>query len=301
MQPAPSAYASAKFQLSVSPCRPTSRQPSGLLPSQFQRRLPLSELRHRPEEPSKCFPANSPGPSLPAPRPSRSRAVLTGSSAPPPAPAQPAASSGFADGHGSGGGGSNARSGPASGGASGAVGSVSASSFTMTTSAGQKVTVSEASSTTYQKGRPRPRRVPSQQASASSSSGRPTERRLRLIARGRIRPRVADDIRSARTCPCRPERWLDWRDCRNPRRSGISPIGGADLIKDSRGGVARSRPASVWAGPLCLATASSGTTAGTSKGAPSRPARPRGQSIRTRAALRTSSHTGDGPVSWTKR
>src|SRR5450631_1952500 len=49
-------------------------------------------------------------------------------------------------------GGSNARSGPASGGASGTVGRVSTSSFTMSTSAGQKVTVDEASSTTYQKG-----------------------------------------------------------------------------------------------------------------------------------------------------
>jgi hypothetical protein len=47
--------------------------------------------------------------------------------------------------------GSNARSGPASGGASGTVGSVSKSSFTMSASAGQKVTVDEASSTTYQK------------------------------------------------------------------------------------------------------------------------------------------------------
>jgi hypothetical protein len=52
----------------------------------------------------------------------------------------------------SGGGGSNARSGPASGGSSGTVGSVSTSGFTITTSAGQKVTVNEASSTTYQKG-----------------------------------------------------------------------------------------------------------------------------------------------------
>jgi hypothetical protein len=53
---------------------------------------------------------------------------------------------------GSGGGGSNARSGPATGGASGTVGSVSASGFTLTTAAGQKVTVDEASGTTYQKG-----------------------------------------------------------------------------------------------------------------------------------------------------
>jgi len=50
----------------------------------------------------------------------------------------------------SGGGGSNARSGPAAGGSSGTVGSVSTSGFTITTTAGQKVTVDEASSTTYQ-------------------------------------------------------------------------------------------------------------------------------------------------------
>ena len=48
--------------------------------------------------------------------------------------------------------GSNARSGPAAGGASGTIGSVSTSSFTLSTSAGQKVTVDEASSTTYQNG-----------------------------------------------------------------------------------------------------------------------------------------------------
>src|SRR5260370_41067396 len=51
-----------------------------------------------------------------------------------------------------GGGGSNARSGPASGGASGTVSNVSTSGFTLTTSVGQKVTVDEASSTTYQNG-----------------------------------------------------------------------------------------------------------------------------------------------------
>ena len=64
---------------------------------------------------------------------------------------QPAASSGSAGGPGSGGG-SNARSGPAAGGASGTVATVSTPKFTITTSAGQKVTVNEASSTTYQKG-----------------------------------------------------------------------------------------------------------------------------------------------------
>jgi hypothetical protein len=68
-------------------------------------------------------------------------------------PAHPAPSaSGSAGGSGSGGGASNARSEPATGGASGTVGTVSASSFTMTTAAGQKVTVDEASSTTYQNG-----------------------------------------------------------------------------------------------------------------------------------------------------
>jgi hypothetical protein len=65
----------------------------------------------------------------------------------------PAASSGgLAGGLRSGGGGSGARSGPAAGGASGTVGSVSTPKFTITTSAGQKVTVEEASATTYQKG-----------------------------------------------------------------------------------------------------------------------------------------------------
>jgi len=49
-------------------------------------------------------------------------------------------------------GGSNARSGPAAGGASGTVDSVSNSSFTISTAAGQKVTVKKAPSTTYRKG-----------------------------------------------------------------------------------------------------------------------------------------------------
>jgi hypothetical protein len=48
--------------------------------------------------------------------------------------------------------GSNARSGPAAGGVVGTVSSVSTSSFTVTTAAGQKVTVKKASSTTYRKG-----------------------------------------------------------------------------------------------------------------------------------------------------
>jgi Domain of unknown function (DUF5666) len=64
----------------------------------------------------------------------------------------PAASRGSGGGLGPRGGGSNARSGPAAGGASGTVASVSAPSFTISTSAGQKVTVDEASSTTYHRG-----------------------------------------------------------------------------------------------------------------------------------------------------
>jgi hypothetical protein len=75
------------------------------------------------------------------------------SSSPAAASSSPAAAGhGFAGGSGSGGGGSNARSGPAAGGASGTVASVSATGFTISTSAGQKVTVNEASATTYQQG-----------------------------------------------------------------------------------------------------------------------------------------------------
>ncbi|MDQ1742482.1 MAG: hypothetical protein QOE23_821 [Pseudonocardiales bacterium] len=64
----------------------------------------------------------------------------------------PAPGNGAAGRPGFGGGGSNARSGPAAGGASGTVASMSTSGFTLTTATGQKVTVNEASSTTYQNG-----------------------------------------------------------------------------------------------------------------------------------------------------
>ena len=63
-----------------------------------------------------------------------------------------AASGGFAGGDGPAGAGSNARSGPAAGGAVGTVASVTTARFTVLTSAGQKVTVDEASATTYQQG-----------------------------------------------------------------------------------------------------------------------------------------------------
>ena len=75
----------------------------------------------------------------------------TSSSSPASASSSPAGGGSPAGGFGSGGRGSNARSGPAAGGAAGTVSSLSTSGFTMTTSAGQKVTVKEASSTTYQK------------------------------------------------------------------------------------------------------------------------------------------------------
>jgi hypothetical protein len=65
-------------------------------------------------------------------------------------PSAAAAGGSAAGGLGSVGGGSNARSGPAAGGASGTVASVSSTGFTMSTSAGQKVTVVEAPSTTYE-------------------------------------------------------------------------------------------------------------------------------------------------------
>jgi hypothetical protein len=63
------------------------------------------------------------------------------------------AASASAPGHFAGGGqGSNARSGPAAGGSTGSVGNVAKSSFTLTTSAGQEVTVNEEPSTRYEKG-----------------------------------------------------------------------------------------------------------------------------------------------------
>jgi hypothetical protein len=79
-----------------------------------------------------------------------------GSSAAATVPATTAASGahpgGFSGASGAGGGGSNARSGPAAGGSIGKVSSVSKSGFTLTTSAGGKVTIKETSSTKYEKG-----------------------------------------------------------------------------------------------------------------------------------------------------
>jgi hypothetical protein len=78
--------------------------------------------------------------------------IVSATSSSSPAAASTSTSTSTAGGPGSGGGGSNARSGPAAGGSSGTVSSLSASGFTLTTSAGQKVTVKEGSSTTYEKG-----------------------------------------------------------------------------------------------------------------------------------------------------
>ena len=79
-------------------------------------------------------------------------ATSSSASTTPAASSSPAAgSSSPAGGFGSGSG-SNARSGPAAGGSSGTITSVSSSGFTLTTATGQKVTIKEASATTYQKG-----------------------------------------------------------------------------------------------------------------------------------------------------
>jgi hypothetical protein len=76
-------------------------------------------------------------------------ATASNSSATAPTTTSAAAASGRP---GFGSGGSNARSGPAAGGTVGTVASVSTSSFTLSTPAGQQVTVSKASATAYLKG-----------------------------------------------------------------------------------------------------------------------------------------------------
>jgi hypothetical protein len=78
-------------------------------------------------------------------------ATATSPSATAPSPAATSGHPGPAGGA-AGGGGSNARSGPATGGSSGTVDTVSTSGVTLSTSAGQKVTVDETASTTYQNG-----------------------------------------------------------------------------------------------------------------------------------------------------
>jgi hypothetical protein len=80
-----------------------------------------------------------------------SYAIASAASGSAPATAPPSASS-PASGPRTSGGASNARSGPAAGGTEGTVSSVSPSGFTLTTSAGQKVTITEAPATTYQDG-----------------------------------------------------------------------------------------------------------------------------------------------------
>ena len=80
-------------------------------------------------------------------------ACTTGQQSSSSSPSSTSSASGTApSGLGSGSGGSNARSGPAEGGAFGTVASVSTPTFTVSTAAGQAVTVNEASTTTYQDG-----------------------------------------------------------------------------------------------------------------------------------------------------
>ena len=67
-------------------------------------------------------------------------------------PATPAASSSSPAGGFGSGSGSNARSGPAAGGSVGTITSLSSSGFTLTTATGAKVTIKEASATTYEMG-----------------------------------------------------------------------------------------------------------------------------------------------------
>ena len=80
-----------------------------------------------------------------------SYAIASAASGSAPASA-PASASSPASGPRASGGASNARSGPAAGGTEGTVSGVSPSGFTLTTSAGQKVTITEAPATTYQQG-----------------------------------------------------------------------------------------------------------------------------------------------------
>jgi len=81
-----------------------------------------------------------------------SYAIASAASGSAAASAPASASSSPASGPRTGGGASNARSGPAAGGTEGTVSSVSSSGFTLTTSADQKVTITEAPATTYQQG-----------------------------------------------------------------------------------------------------------------------------------------------------
>ncbi len=81
-----------------------------------------------------------------------SYAIVSAASGSAPASGPTSASSSPPSGPRTSGGASNARSGPAAGGTEGTVGSVSPSGFTLTTSAGQKVTITEAPATTYQEG-----------------------------------------------------------------------------------------------------------------------------------------------------
>ena len=78
--------------------------------------------------------------------------IVTATSSSAAATASSSSGHGLAGGSGTARNRSNARSGPAAGGSVGTASSVTASGFTLTTSAGQNVTIKEASSTTYEQG-----------------------------------------------------------------------------------------------------------------------------------------------------
>src|ERR1700722_14380451 len=126
--------------LGFSSCCTTLRLPSGFLPPNFQRgrrylRSRISTIGVRQMFSSTRRPVIAAG--------AAAASVRT--------PASAAASSSPDGGPGSGGA-ANARSGPAAGGSAGTITSVSTIGFTLPTAAGEKVTVTEASATTYQKG-----------------------------------------------------------------------------------------------------------------------------------------------------
>src|SRR3984957_4299784 len=143
--------------LGFSSCCTTLRLPSGFLPPNFQRgrrylRSRISTIGVRQMFSSKRSTVIAAGAAaaliaaVAACGSSASGTAASGST-----PASAAASSSPDGGPGSGGA-ANARSGPAAGGSAGTITSVSTTGFTLTTAAGEKVTVTEASATTYPKG-----------------------------------------------------------------------------------------------------------------------------------------------------
>ncbi|MDT4932497.1 MAG: hypothetical protein QOK11_389, partial [Pseudonocardiales bacterium] len=114
--------------------------------------------------------------------------------------------------------GSNARSGPAAGGVVGTVSSVPTSSFTVSTSAGQKVTVKKTSSTTYRKG-------------TSSTSARAIKKGKAVLVLGTTNGTTSRRLRSSCNRPA--------ADLQLSRRQRWSPSSAEHRARPSR--TARSR------------------------------------------------------------